>query len=158
MGALPSTGALLYIQAKCDLHENTNICMNFTEVLHQEPDKFQEEIPTYLSQVDIQEQDKNTELPIATPLQVINHKKVWSLNCLKTINAILVTPTTAESKDMAQHKVPAEMFSVSERHIIKWNYLCAKGLGISFFKMPWCFTLVKLEGEGITEIRASRRQ
>jgi hypothetical protein len=34
----------------------------------------------------------------------------------------------------------------------------AKGLGISFFKMPWCFTLVKLEGEGITEIRAYRRQ
>jgi hypothetical protein len=110
MGALPSTGALFYIQAKFDLHENMNICMNFTEVHHQEPDKFQEETPTYLSQVDGQEQDKNTELPIATPLQVINHKKVWSLNCLKTINAILVTPMTAESKDMVQHKAPAEIF------------------------------------------------
>jgi hypothetical protein len=110
MGALPSTGALLYIQAKFDVHENMNICMNFTEVHHQEPDKFQEGIPTYLSQVDGQEQDKNTELPIATPLQVTNHKKVRSLNCLKTINAILVTSTTAALKDMAQYKAPAELF------------------------------------------------
>jgi hypothetical protein len=52
-----------------------NICMNFTEVHHQGLDKFQEEIRTYLSQVDGQEQDKNTELPIATPLQVINPKR-----------------------------------------------------------------------------------